>query len=194
MKTITTTLGILAVATLQAVSTRSHAAVITFGDSAGFGMAPWSEAGYVVTATGSLNAIDDPAGTSFSSHYFTYDGPSTTATIAKADSLPFNLGSLDIGRGEYSDDSFTDITIEATVFGGGTLTATYTNVTTVQNVVLNWSNITSFTVSGTDDPGIDNINDDLVSSVPEPGSVAVNGVIASALIGSMTRRKRRSIA
>ncbi len=32
------------------------------------------------------------------------------------------------------------------------------------------------------------------AAVPEPGSAAVNGVIGSALIASMTRRKRRTVA
>ena len=175
---------------LGALPIAANAAVITFGDSDGFGVAPYSEAGFVVTSTSSNNAIVDPVA-NFASYYFTFDGPSTEATVYSADSAPFDLVSLDIGLGAFSDDSFADITINASVFGGGTYTTTYSNVTSVQNVTLNWANITSFTVSGTNDPGIDNININVSpSAVPEPGSAATALVLASGLIGLVSRRRR----
>ena len=173
---------------LGALPIAANAAVITFGTTFGFGMAPYSEAGFVTSTNSVANAILSPNG-NFASYFFSFQGPESEATVYSADSAPFDLVSLDIGLGGFSDDSFADITINASVFGGGTYTTTYSNVTSVQNVTLNWANITSFTVSGTDDPGIDNINVS-PSAVPEPGSAATALVLASGLIGLVSRRRR----
>jgi hypothetical protein len=173
---------------LGALPIAANAAVITFGTTDGFGVAPYSEAGFVVTANYSGNGIFAPD-SNFASYYFTFDAPIVEATVYSADSAPFDLVSLDIGLGGFSGESFADITINASVFGGGTYTTTYSNVTSVQNVTLNWANLTSFTVSGTADPGIDNINVS-PSAVPEPGSAATALVLASGLIGLVSRRRR----
>ena len=174
---------------LGALPIAANAAVITFGATEGLGVAPYSEAGFVVTSNISgSDAIFAPNG-NFASYYFTFDGPSTEATVYSADSAPFDLVSLDIGLTGFSSASFVDITINALVSGGGPLSTTYNNVTAVQNVVLNWSNITSFTVSGTTALGIDNINVS-PSAVPEPGSAATALVLASGLIGLVSRRRR----
>ena len=174
---------------LGALPIAANAAVITFGTNGGFGAVTYSEAGFAVKLINyGPTTILSPGG-NFASYYFSVPGPGPGAKVYSADSAPFDLVSLDIGLGGFASASFADITINASVFGGGTYTTTYSNVTTVQNVTLNWANITSFTVSGTDDPGIDNINVS-PSAVPEPGSAATALVLASGLIGLVSRRRR----
>ena len=144
----------------------------------------YTEAGYLITANTGLNAIFDPVDSPFSSHYFTFQGSSTTAEISLLGGGPFNLLSLDIALGEFSVGSSTDITFDGILVDGGTLSETFTNVSLVQNVTLNWSRLSSFTVSGSDDPGLDNI-----VLVPEPSSLLFLGAAAFGLVG----RRRRDL-
>lgn len=168
---------------LGSLSISANAAVITFGDS--FAIAPYSEAGFVVTASNNGNGVFGPNSV-WSSYYLAIGGASTIVTVSSADNGPFNLTSLDIGSFTGDDAS---VTIDALVIGGRSLNSTYNSVSAPQNVVLNWSNITSFTVSGNSDVGIDNI---VVtpSAVPEPGAAATALVLASGMIGLVTRRRR----
>ncbi len=96
----------------------------------------------------------------------------------------FDFISADIGIGEFALGSLTDITFLGTLAGGGTLTTTFTSVSAVQNVVLNWTGVTSVTVSGSDDPGLDNVS---VTAVPEPSSAIIAGL---GLLGLAARRRR----
>lgn len=171
---------------LGALSISANAAVITFGNSELEPPAPpYSEAGFVVTASNDDFLIVAPFWL-FTSHFYALNAPATTATVSSADNGPFDLTSLDIGSFFGIDIS---VTIDALVFGGGSLNTTYNSVSAPQNVVLNWSNITSFTVSETNAVGIDNINVS-PSAVPEPGFAATALVLASGMIGLVTRRRR----
>ncbi len=171
---------------LGSLSISANAAVITFGNSGQNPGTPFSENGFLVTASDDYTVIRAPM-VSFASHYFAFNSPYTTTTVSSADNGPFDLTSLDIG-GAFGNS--VNITINALVFGGGSLSTSYNNVTTVQTVAPNWSNITSFTVSGDANIGIDNINVS-PSAVPEPGSAATALVLASGMIGLVTRRRRR---
>jgi hypothetical protein len=137
-----------------------------------------------VTATSADNAIPDAVGSPFSSNYFTFQGISTTATIALLSGGAFTLESLDISLGEFSLSTSTDITFDGLLVAGGTLNATFTNISSVQNVVLDWTGLESVTISGTDDPGIDN-----VVVVPEPSSALLLGLGA---MGFLAMRRRRN--
>lgn len=147
--------------------------------------APYEESGFTITATTGANAVFN--GGVFSSNYFTYQGSTTTATIVLSSGGAFNLDSLDLGLGQNSVGGSTDITLVGNFFGGGSINTTFNNVTAVQNEVLvGWNNLVSVTISGTDDPGIDNIN---ASAVPEPSSALLAGL---GVLGLLARRKRIS--
>lgn len=164
------------------IAGESEAAVMmTFGDTQVFGPSPYEEAGFTISATTPNNAILDAADSPFSSPYFTFQGTTTSATIVFAGG-PFDLVSLDIALGEFSMGGPTDITFLGSLVGGGSISTTFTNVSTIQNVVLNWTGLSSVTISGTDDPGLDNI-----VLVPEPSSGLVLGL---GLFGAAVRRKR----
>ncbi|MDB4537781.1 hypothetical protein N9230_04110, partial [Akkermansiaceae bacterium] len=152
----------------------ANGALITFdGVSADtFPAAPYEESGFTITATTGFNAVLN--GGVFSSNYFTYQGSTTTATIALTSGGAFNLESLDLGLGQSAVGVSVDITLMGNLFGGGSISTTFNNVSTVQNEVLvGWNNLASVTISGTDDPGIDNIN---ASAVPEPSSALLAGL------------------
>ena len=170
--------------TLGSLAGGANAATLTFGNTELFPASGYTELGFIVTATTEFNAIFDAAGSGFSSHYFTYQGSTTTALIALISGGSFDFQSVDIGLGEFAGGSFTDITFLGTLAGGGTLTTTFTNVSAVQNVVLNWTGVTSVTVSGSDDPGFDNVS---VTAVPEPSSAIVAGL---GFLSLAARRRR----
>ncbi len=174
---------------LGSLSISANAAVLTFGSSSQHNFASYSEAGFVVTPSNSDVGIEGPVG-NFSSLYLDFNAPYTTVTVTSADSSPFDLTSLDIGTYPWFFFMPSNVTINALVYGGGTLSTTYNNVTALQNVTPNWSNITSFTISSDIRTAVDNI---VVSpsAVPEPGSAATALVLASGMIGLVTRRRRR---
>ena len=172
--------------TLGSLAGGANAATLTFGNTELFPASGYTESGFIVTATTEFNAISDAADSGFSSHYFTYQGQgsTTTASIALISGESFDFQSVDIGLGEFANASFTDITFLGTLAGGGTLTTTFTNVSAVQNVVLNWTGVTSVKVSGSDDPAFDNVS---VTAVPEPSSAIIAGL---GLLSLAARRRR----
>ncbi len=162
-------------------------ATLTFGNTQLFPASGYTESGFVVTATNSSNAIFDPQGI-FSSHFLTFDAPNTTVTISSALNEVFSFTSTDLGLSHTSGGAaFADVTFLGTLAAGGTVSQTFFNVTALQNVELNWAGLTSLTVSGTADPGLDNmiLNG---SSVPEPSSALLIGLSAFGLVS----RRRRS--
>jgi hypothetical protein len=164
----------------------ANGATLTFGNTALFGAAPYTELGLVVTSTSGSNGIFDPA-SGFSSHFFTYDAPTTTASIALdplGTATAFDLYTLDIGLGPFSGASSTDITFTGTLFGGGTVSTSFLGVNSVSNVALNWTGLTSVTISGTEDLGIDNVN---FTMVPEPSAAILLGLCS---LGLVARRRR----
>jgi hypothetical protein len=178
---------LIMLAALCCFGSSAPAALITFESIPAFSFGgPFTESGFIITATSGSNAVFG-ADSNFTSNYFTFDGPSTDGSFAQIDLAPFNLISMDIGVGSWSGSPAVDILITGNLFGGGTVTANYSSVTAVQNISLNWTNLLSVTVSGSDDPAIDNI---LTSAVPEPGSSVVSLLLASGMTGVALRRKR----
>ncbi len=174
--------------TIGALAGGVNGATMKFGSTQLFPAAPYIEAGLVVTATTSSNGIF-PATGGFSSHYFTFDAPSTTASIALDPLGPatsFDLISLDLGVGGNAGAPIADIAFVGTLQGGGTLNANFPGVNSVRNVVLNWTGLTSVTISGTEDPGIDNVN---VSLVPEPSAALFLGFGVLGMVGRRQRKK-----
>ena len=167
----------------------ANAATLTFGDSQVFPAAGYTESGFVVTATSSSNAIFAPGIDGiFSSHFLTFDAPNTAITISSASSEVFSFTSTDLGLSFTSGAvASADVTFLGTLATGGTVSQTFFNVTTLQNVQLNWDGLTSLTVSGTADPGLDNMVFN-GSAVPEPSSALLLGLGAFGLVS----RRRRS--
>src|SRR5262249_52977483 len=99
---------------------------------------------------------------------------------------PFNLNSLLVGPSTAAPNPNVNVTISGTQVGGGTLSTTYTGLTTATVEVLNWSDLTSIGIVSSTDAGLDNID---VTPVPEPSTLTL---LALGGIGLAVVRRRLS--
>jgi len=181
--------NIIQLLTVIGISTQClSAAVLTFGSTQSTSTpTPYVEQGFVVNATTLATGILDAANSVFSSHYFSFlASPTAEATIQAFTLGNFNLTSMDIGIGELASTSSTDITLVGSFAAGGIISATFNGVTAVQNIVLNWNDLTKVTITGSADPGFDNIE---VSAVPETSSALLVGLGAMSILSRRNRRK-----
>lgn len=117
---------------------------------------PYVESGFIFTASSASNAIFEPS-PGFTSHYFTFDAPTTSLEFAEASGATFSLKSLDLGVGGSSGSANINIFLVGNLATGGTLNASFNGVTSLLSPTLDWEGLTSVIISGSEDPGIDNI-------------------------------------
>jgi hypothetical protein len=175
-----------------ALAIPSQAAVITFEGYAPAGSAlnvspgtPYSEAGYTLTPANANSAVYDVANSNFlvggTSSTFAFAGGNAITLTGPAS---FDLDSLELGPLNFAAGPI-DITITGTVLGGGTLSTTFTGLTTASLQVIGFDNLTSVVFTSTDAAGIDNIS---LTDTPEPGGMLLlsAGLAGVAFLG---RRK-----
>ena len=155
---------------------------------------PYTEDGYTFTPLNNQSAITSYA---YPSRTFPGDGTdwfgfNAGNTITMATATPggtFSIGSLDVGpdSAAVSSNGFTDVTVDGYVGSTLTYTQTFTDLTTETLETLNWTGLSSFTISADYSAGMDNISTDLGPTVPEPGTMVLLG---AGLIAVGWRRRR----
>ena len=146
--------------------------------------APYTESGFTLTPSGSASAVFDAAYTlsSFPGDNTSWFGFATGNTIAMTGPAKFSLTSLVIGPSTIGSGVVSG-TVTADVFGGGTLSRTFTGLSLATLETLNWSNLIDVKFTATSDAGLDNI---VVNAVPEPGTLLLFGVS----LGTLALRRR----
>ena len=146
----------------------------------------YTESGFTLTPANNQAAVFDAAypAASFPGDPTSWLGFAGGNTVTMTGPAPFNLDSLLIGPSSIGSGT-TDFTIFADVFGGGTMTATFTGLTTATLETLNWTNLQDVQFSDTTDSAVDNIT----LNTPEPGTLLLLGAGLSALIFGMRRRQ-----
>lgn len=144
---------------------------------------PYTESGFIITPTNAESAVFDSAATSHmignATDWFGFQETNLPSLRLTASTLTFNLQQLLVGPSTIATVPNISMTITGNVFGGGSLNATFTGLTTATTETLNWLNLSSVVFTATDDAGLDNIS---VTPVPEPASLSL---MAAALIGAI---------
>jgi hypothetical protein len=149
--------------------------------------APYTEAGFTLTPTDANSAVfdaGDPAA-QFPGDSTAYFGFASDNTILLTGPASFNVGSLLVGPLSFST-GIVDVTFVGTIFGGGTVSTTFTGLTTATLETLGWNGLSSLQINSTSDTGLDNID---AAAVPEPGTLLLLGAGLS-LIAARYRRRR----
>jgi hypothetical protein len=141
---------------------------------------PYKEDGFTFTPSNSSSAVFDAGDLSkFPGDTTSWFGFADGNLITMTGPAPFNLNSLLIGPSTIGIGTINE-TITADVFGGGTLSATFSGLTTATLETLNWKNLTDVKFSVTSDAGMDNLSVS-AGSIPEPGSLLLLGTVCAVL-------------
>ncbi len=150
---------------------------------------PYSEAGFTLTPTLYASAVFDPAAggptlPGDATAWFGFQGGQPGGPFQNLVTLTgpsqFDLASFLAGRSPLAVISAIDLSVTGYVFGGGTLTATFSGLTTATLETLNWTNLTSVVFAASGDAGLDDISVQpsviVVSGAPEPATVLLLGL------------------
>ncbi len=189
--------GLASALLLFVAAGRAQAEVITFENFAPPGglvnvnpASPYSEAGFRLTPSNATSAVFDAAAVvdmpGNTTDFFGF-AENNIITLTNVAGVPFNLSSLLLGPTILAASPSVTITLVGNFAGGGSLTSTFSLLTTATPVTLSgFNNLTSVVFSTTDDSGIDNIN---VTPVPEPATMLLFGAGLAGV--AMKVRKRR---
>lgn len=156
-------------------------------------VAPYTEGDFMITSpfpNNGIFSVAHPVNVSgFTSDFLAWNNLDAPPQISLANVFgdPFSVSSLEIG---YSDTNpgagSTNLTIVGNLVGGGTVSQTFTGVTSATLVNLTgFANLTSVDFfSSVGDTAIDNIT---VSAIPEPSSIAILSAVFA--VGTLTRRR-----
>lgn len=149
---------------------------------------PYREAGFTLTPSNDQSAVfDASADTKMpgnATDWFGFGESNQPALTLTSGGGAFNLEGLRLGPNSIGSLT-ASITLQGIQIGGGTLTETFTDLTTATDVSLNWSQLTQVVFIASDDAGLDDLR---VTAVPEPGSWALVAV-GILLVGGIAGRR-----
>lgn len=152
---------------------------------------PYFEAGFRIAPTNGSSAVFDSANTSQmignSTDWFGFQEDNTPSLTLTASTGRFNIQDLLIGPTTIASSSVINMTITGSNFGGGSVSSTFTGLSTATTASLNWTDVISVVFTATDDAGLDNIK---VSPIPEPSTFILTALGLSSM-GVYGRRRRR---
>jgi hypothetical protein len=132
---------------------------------------PYTEAGFTISVLNGQSAVfDSAAAVDMPGNLTDFFGFAeiNTPTLTFAGGT-FDLASVLIGRSTVATTPVTMV-ITGTLTGGGTLTATFTGLTTATVANLNWVGLQNVSFTASDDAALDDI---VVTTVPEVDSLTL---------------------
>jgi hypothetical protein len=147
-------------------------------------LSPYTEAGFTFTPSNGNSAVFDSAATDKllggSTSWFGFAGDNV---ITLTGPVPFDLDSALIGPISFGSGN-VNLTITGNLFGGGTVSVTFSNLTTATSEVIGFHGLQSATFSSSVNAGLDNI-----TVTPEPTTCFL---LVTGLVGVLgVRRWRR---
>jgi len=188
--------GLASALLLFVAAGQAQAEVITFENFAPPGSLvninpafPYREAGFQLTPTNGNSAVFDAAAAvdmpGNATDFFGF-AEGNVITLTNVAGVPFNLSSLLLGPSTIASGPVT-MTLVGNLAGGGSLTRTFSLLTTATPVTLSdFINLTSVVFRTTDDAGIDNIN---VTPVPEPTTMLLLGTGLAGVAAQVRKRR-----
>jgi len=154
---------------------------------------PYTEAGFTVSVSNPLAAVvDSAAATNMPGNltdFFAFD-TSNTATLTFTGGA-FDLASLLIGPYVPATTPPINMTIIGTLAGGGTLTATFTGLTTATTANLNWVGLQNVRFNNTGAGALDDIVVTPSTAVPEVESLRLLALGLFSIVVAGTRQRGR---
>jgi hypothetical protein len=149
--------------------------------------APYHESGFTLTPSNANSAVFDAGAVSkFAGDSTSWFGFASNNLITLTGPVAFDLESMLIGPSTIGS-GVINFTITGQIFGGGSVSVTYNNLTTATDEVIGFTDLQSAVFSATSDAGIDNV---ALAAVPEPRSLPV---LAGCLIGLAAISYRRKL-
>ena len=155
---------------------------------------PYTEAGFTISVTTPLAVVVDSSATGKMpgnlTDFFAFD-TANTATLTFTGGT-FSLASLLIGPYVPATTPPINMTIVGTLAGGGTVTATFTGLTTATTANLNWVGLQNVRFNNTGAGALDDIVVNSFATVPEVDSLTLLALGLLFNIGiARTRRLKR---
>lgn len=149
--------------------------------------APYAEAGFLFIPTSGASAIFDSASmvglSGNGTDFFGFGEGNSIAVIQFAiPGVPFDIAGLEIGRTNLASAPTVTISFMGTLAAGGTVSTSFSAISTFRPVTLNWTGLSRLEFFASDDAGVDNLS----MRIPEPTISGFAGLLA---IAALIRRR-----